>query len=76
MWGKINTAGNTTYSHNLVQYNGAKFANTNYVLTFSGQDDVWGSVTKNTTSFSVAVGGIASGCYVADWIAIGIVDEE
>lgn len=77
MWGKMNTPGNTTYSHDFYPYNGTKkFANTNYVLTFSGQDDVWGSVTKNTTGFSIAVGGVAAGSYVADWIAIGIVDEE
>ena len=76
MWGKINTPGNTTYSHDFMQYHHAKFANDAYVLTFSGQDDVWGSITKSTTGFSIAVGGVASGSYVADWIAIGVVDEE
>ena len=75
-WGKINSAGQETFVHSFSVYNQATFANTNYVLTFSGQDDVWGSITKGTDSFSIPVGGVSTGRYVADWIAVGLAAEE
>lgn len=48
------------------------FANTNYCLVISGQDDGWTDITKFKNQFNIKSTMTASSSAVADWIAIGV----